>query len=137
MNTTIVNINFTNETIIEQLNVFESINVLQKINCQFPGFLVTNKKRGSFDKYNPIFYNDLFVSIVENIYTPSRVELSMNNECIIIKVSELHSCEEEISYDIAYIYPLTDKGAKYIQDNFNTELEYIYFQDNDDMFGTL
>lgn len=137
MNTTIVNINFTNETIIEQLNVFESIKVLQKINSRFPGFLVTNKKRGKFEKYNPIFYHDLFVSIVENIYTPSRVELSMNNECITIKVSELQSCEEEICYDIAYIYPLTDKGAKYTQDNFNTELEYEDFQQNNDMFGTL
>jgi hypothetical protein len=137
MNTTIVNIDFTNETIIEQLNVFESINVLQKINCQFPGFLVTNKKRGSFDKYNPIFYNDLFASIVENIYTPSRVELSMNNECIIIKVRELHSCEDEICHDISYIYPLTEEGTKYIQEHFNTELEYKDFQDNDNMFGTL
>ena len=137
MNDTIVNIDFTNETIIEQLNVFENINVLQKINCQFPGFLVTNKKRGSFDKYNPIFYNDLFVSIVENIYTPSRVELLMNNKCIIIKVRELHSYEEEICYDISYIYPLTEEGTKYIQDNFNTELDYKDFQDNDDMFGTL
>lgn len=137
MNDTIVDIVFKNETIIEQLNVFESINVLQKINCQFPGFLVTNKKRGSFNKYNPIFYNDLFVSIVENIYTPSRVELLMNNKCITIKVSELHSYEEEICHDISYIYPLTEEGTKYIQDNFNTELEYISFQDNDDMFGTL
>ena len=137
MNDTIVDIVFKNETIIEQLNVFESINVLQKINSQFPGFLVTNRKRGSFNKYNPIFYNDLFVSIVENIYTPTRVELSMDNECIRIKINELNSYEEEICYDISYIYPLTEEGTKYIQDNFNTELEYIYFQDNDDMFGTL
>jgi hypothetical protein len=137
MNTTIVNINFTNETIIERLNAFANIDILQAINCQFSGFLITNKKRGKFEKYNPIFYHDLFTSIAENIYTPSRVELSMNNECIIIKVSELQSCEEEISYDISYIYPLTDKGAKYTQDNFNTELEYEDFQHNNDMFGTL
>ena len=38
---------------------------------------------------------------------------------------------------ISYIYPLTEEGTKYIQDNFNTELDYKDFQDNDDMFGTL
>lgn len=137
MSTTIANINFTNETILKRLNVFYKIDILQAINNQFSGFLISNKKRGKFEKDNPIFYNDLFTSIAENIYTPSRVELSINNEYICIKVSELQSCEEEISYDIAYIYPLTDKGAKFIQDNFNKELDYENFQHNNDMFGTL
>ena len=136
MNDTIVNIDFTNETIIEQLNVFESINILQAINSKFPGFLVTNKKRGRFEKYNPIHYHDLFVSIVENIYTPSRVELSINIEYIKIKVSE-GSYEEEIADNIKYIYPLTEEGTKYIQDNFNTNFDYREIQCNDDMFGIL
>ena len=114
------------------LELLEQSNELQDINQQINGFISSREKRGDFTIYGCIFYKDLFTSIIESLYGFSKVQILKTKDYIKIQVREINAVEDEITYDINYIYPLSYYGCQgcehqYIVNFVDTQNDDLYF----------
>ena len=50
------------------MSILEGNSELNKINDNYKGFIISNNKRGNFNRHNIIHYNSIFDLIYENMY---------------------------------------------------------------------
>ena len=120
----------------EVLKILEQSNELQSINKQINGFISTKEKRGNFTNCNCLFYKDIFTHIVESLYGFSKVQILKTKDYIKVQVREIDAVEDEITYDIHYIYPLSDNGCRYRNKQYyhhHYPVNWVDIQ-NDDMY---
>ena len=137
MRNVILNIKLGNNCTFDNvMPILEGNRELNKINDNYKGFIISNNKRGNFNRYSIIHYNSIFDLIYENMYENTEVTITnRDNKYLCMSIKDINCDDDCIATTIKFIYTLTIKGNEFVESKYNTDFDYATIQYEDDFFG--
>ena len=137
MRNVLLNIKLGNNCTFDNvMPILEGNRELNKINDNYKGFIISNNKRGNFNRYSIIHYNSIFDLIYENMYENTEVTITnRDNKYLCMSIKDINCDDDCIATTIKFIYALTIKGNEFVESKYNTDFDYATIQTEDEFFG--